>query len=71
MIIKIVAAAAIAMMALSTMPAMAADAKGFCAKLCPNPEARCMARDNPDFYKQSDPAFYKRIIKCQWPEVGK
>ncbi|MGY8683366.1 hypothetical protein Q2941_37150 [Bradyrhizobium sp. UFLA05-153] len=32
-------------------------------KLCPNPNAKCMARDNPDFYKDSDPAFYNQITK--------
>jgi hypothetical protein len=32
-------------------------------KLCPNPNAKCMARDNPDFYKDADPAFYNRITK--------
>jgi hypothetical protein len=32
-------------------------------KLCPNPNKRCMARDNPDFYKDTDPAFYNRITK--------
>jgi hypothetical protein len=65
-----ISAAAIVLTALSGMPAKAADAKGLCARLCPNAEARCMARDNPDFYKQSDQAFHKRI-KCQWPEVRK
>jgi len=32
-------------------------------KLCPNPNAKCMARDNPDFYKDADPTFYNRITK--------
>jgi hypothetical protein len=32
-------------------------------KLCPNPNARCMARDNPEFYKDTDPEFYNRITK--------
>jgi len=32
-------------------------------KLCPNPNARCLARDNPDFYKDTDPDFYRRITK--------
>jgi hypothetical protein len=32
-------------------------------KLCPDPNAKCMARDNPDFYKETDPAFYNRITK--------
>jgi hypothetical protein len=32
-------------------------------KLCPNPNAKCMARDNPDFYKDDDPEFYNRITK--------
>ena len=32
-------------------------------KLCPNPNERCKARDNPDFYKDTDPAFYRRITK--------
>lgn len=32
-------------------------------KLCPNPGARCLARDNPGFYKETDPAFYYRITK--------
>jgi hypothetical protein len=32
-------------------------------KLCPNPNKRCIARDNPDFYKDADPAFYNRITK--------
>jgi hypothetical protein len=32
-------------------------------KLCPDPNARCKARDNPDFYKDSDPDFYNRITK--------
>jgi len=35
------------------------------AKLCPDPKARCLARDNPDFYKESDPGFYKRITRCR------
>ena len=35
------------------------------AKLCPDPNARCLARDNPDLYKESDPAVYKRITKCK------
>jgi hypothetical protein len=35
------------------------------AKLCPNQNAKCMARDNPDFYKESDPDFYKRITRCR------
>ena len=32
-------------------------------ELCLNPNAKCMARDSPDFYKDSDPAFYNRITK--------
>ena len=32
-------------------------------ELCPNRKAKCMARDNPDFYKDADPAFYNRITK--------
>lgn len=32
-------------------------------KLCPDPTARCMARDNPEFYQDTDPAFYNRITK--------
>jgi hypothetical protein len=32
-------------------------------KLCPNPNARCLVRDNPDFYKDADPELYKRITK--------
>lgn len=32
-------------------------------KLCPNPNARCLARDNPDFYRETDPTFYYRITK--------
>ncbi len=32
-------------------------------KLCPNPNAKCMARDNPDFYKDADRNFYNRITK--------
>ena len=32
-------------------------------KLCPNPNARCLARDNPEFYKDTDPDFYNRITK--------
>jgi hypothetical protein len=35
------------------------------AKLCPDPNAKCLARDNPGFYKESDPAFYKRITRCK------
>ena len=34
------------------------------SKLCPDPNARCLVRDNPDFYKKNDPAFYNRITKC-------
>jgi hypothetical protein len=32
-------------------------------KLCPDPKARCLARDNPGFYKDEDPEFYNRITK--------
>jgi hypothetical protein len=32
-------------------------------KLCPDPNAKCKARDDPDFYKDSDPAFYNHITK--------
>jgi hypothetical protein len=32
-------------------------------KLCPIPNARCVARDNPEFYKDTDPEFYNRITK--------
>jgi uncharacterized protein YecT (DUF1311 family) len=32
-------------------------------KLCPDPNKKCMARDNPGFYKINDPAFYNRITK--------
>jgi hypothetical protein len=35
------------------------------SKLCPDPNARCLVRDNPDFYKESDPALYNRITKCK------
>jgi hypothetical protein len=32
-------------------------------KLCPNPKMRCKVRDNPDFYKDTDPELYNRITK--------
>jgi hypothetical protein len=32
-------------------------------KLCPNPKARCLVRDNPDFYRDADPKLYERITK--------
>jgi len=35
------------------------------SKLCPNPNARCLARDNPEFYRETDPALYNRITKCK------
>ena len=35
------------------------------SKLCPDPNARCLVRDNSNFYKESDPALYNRITKCK------
>ena len=32
-------------------------------KLCPNPNAPCLVRDNPYFYKDADPELYKLITK--------
>ena len=45
-----------------TQPARVLD-ESVIRKLCPNPKERCKARDNPDFYKETDPAFYNRITK--------
>jgi hypothetical protein len=37
-------------------------------KLCPNPKMRCKVRDNPGFYKDTDPELYKRITKPEPPD---
>jgi hypothetical protein len=39
--------------------------KAMVSKLCPNPNVRCLVRDNPEFYKETDPALYNRITKCK------
>jgi hypothetical protein len=38
-------------------------------KLCPHPNMRCKVRDNPDFYKEDDPALYNSITKCVKIEI--
>jgi hypothetical protein len=38
-------------------------------KLCPDPNMRCKVRDNPDFYKEDDPALYNSITKCVKIEI--
>lgn len=39
------------------------DVETVADKLCPDPSVRCKVRDNPEFYKDDDPALYKRITK--------
>jgi len=33
---------------------------------CPDEQARCKMRDNPEFYKNEDPEIYAQIVKCGW-----
>jgi len=59
----LLAAALVAAVSIATS-AKAESCQSVIANLCPNKNARCLVRDNPDFYKDEDPALYKRITEC-------
>jgi hypothetical protein len=64
-LLKPLAIAALSIAMLTSNQALAVTTcQSVTAKLCPNKNARCLVRDNPDFYKDTDPALYKRLTEC-------